>query len=289
MYYLSKAYGLIKKDSTSKFNMTNEAFKAFSKKKQKAFYLPSVGDNLNSIVKKLRTVAVQPHKKPENYEKLKPYYLRDGVEIIIQAQNDNVIEVDFKKVKIRGKMINYLIVNSTGKKISSGIVAKDEKIRFNGRNGEIYHMFIKTRSSSYNLKFSDVPYAFFAGKDKKHSRGLHFLGKTTPLYFYVGDNVKEFSLIMSSGSKPGSKNGGETANGKLYDPNGKLVEEFSTVQVTVDVKKIQNPISGFWKYNISKAEKGFLDDVYVAIYGKGMSGFVSPDPKKLLSVNSEKN
>ena len=289
MYYLCKAYGLIKKGNTSKFNMTNEAFKAFSKKKQKAFYLPVFGDNNSSMIKKLKTVAVQPHKRPENYEKLKFYYLRDGVEIILQAQNDNVIEVDFNKVNIRGKMINYLIASSTGKKIASGIITKDEKIRFNGRNGEIYHMFIKTRSSSYNLKFSNVPYAFFAGKDKKHSRGLHFLGKTTPIYFYVGDKVKEFSIVMSSGSKPGSKTGGETASGKLYDPNGKLVEKLSTVQVTVDVKKIKNPVSGFWKYNISKAEKGFMDDVYVAIYGKGMSGFISPDSKKLLSVNVENN
>jgi Domain of unknown function (DUF4838) len=286
MYYLCKAYGLVSKDNVSKLNMSDKAFKAFSKSKQKEFYLPAVG-NSESIVKKLRKVSVQPHKKAKNHEKLKRYYLRDGVEVILQAQNDNVITIDFSRVKVRGNMINYLIANSTGKKIVSGVIAKSEKISFNGRNGEIYHMFIKTRSSSYALKFSNVPYAFFAGKDKKHSRGLHFLGKTTPLYFYVGDNVKEFSLIMSSASKPGSKNGGETADGKLYDPNGKLVEKLSTVQVTVDMKKIKNPISGFWKYDISKGEKGFLDDVYISIYGKGMSGFVSPDPKKLLSVNIE--
>lgn len=286
MYYLCKAYGLVSKDNASKLNMTDKAFKVFSKEKQKAFYLPVI-DNSESIVKKLRSLAVKAHKKAKNHEKLRRYYLRDGVEIIIQAQNDNVIEIDFNRVKIRANIINYLIVNSTGKKIISGIIAKDGKIHFNGRNGEIYHVFIKTRSSSYALNFSKVPYAFFAGKDKKHSHGLHFLGKTTPLYFYVPENVKEFSLMMYSSSRPGSKTGGETAQGALYDPNGKLVEKISTVDVTVDMKKIKNPIPGFWKYDISKAEKGFLDDVYISISGKGMSGFVSPDPAKLLSVNIE--
>ena len=286
MYYLCKAYGLVSKDNVSRLDMTEKAFKAFSKEKQNEFYLPALGGS-DKIVKELRNVAVRPHKKPGNAEKVKKYYLRDGVEIILQAINDNVIKVAFSRVTIRGNMINYSVVNSTGQKIVSGVIAKDKEISFNGRNGEIYHMFIKTRSSSYALNFSNVPYAFFAGKDKQQSCGLHFLGKTTPLYFYVGSNVEEFSLVMSSASNPGSENGGETAKGELYDPTGKLVEKFSTVAVTVDVKKIKNPMSGFWKYSIRKAEKGVLDDVFISISGKGMSGFVSPDPTKLLSVNLE--
>jgi hypothetical protein len=287
MYYLGKAYGLISKDNVSKLNMTDKAFKAFSKDKQNAFYIPAVGDNSGLVVKKLRNVAVKLHKKPRNAEKNKIYYLRDGAEIIMQAQNDNIVEIRFSRVVVRGNMINYLVVNSTGKKIISGVVAKDQKIRFNGKNGEIYHMFIKTRTSSYALSFSKIPYAIFAGKDKEHSRGLHFIGKTTPLYFYIGNNVKEFSIVMSSSSAPGSKTGGETAKGELYDPNGKLVEKLSTVPVTVDVKKINNPMPGIWVYNITKAEKGVLDDVFVSISGKGVSGFVSPDPAKILSVDVE--
>ena len=287
MHYLGKAYGLISKNDASKLAVTDKAFKAFAKERKNAFYLPVVGADGGLTVKKVRNVAVKLHKKPENAEKTKTYYLRDGAEIVMQAQNDNVIEVRFSKVTIRGNMINYLVVNSTGKKIISGVVAKNEKIRFNGKNGEVYHMFIKTRSSSYALSFSNIPYAIFAGKDKKHSRGLHFLGRTTPLYFYVGNNVKEFSIVMNSSSNPGSKTGGETAKGELYDPNGKLVETLSTVPVTVDVKKIKKPISGVWKYNITKAEKGVLDDVFVSISGKSVSGFVSPDPAKILSVDVE--
>ncbi len=287
MYHLFKAYGLVNKDNISKLDMTDKAFTAFSKAKQKAFYLPKLGGGDSLMVKNLPNVSVRPYKKPGNAEKLKQYYLRDGVKIVIQARNDNIIKIDFSKVKIRGNMINYLVVNSTGKKIISGVIAKDEEIRFNGNNGEIYHMFIQTRSSSYSLKFSNVPYAFFAGKNKKHSRGLHFLGKTTPLYFYVGDKVKDFSIVMNSSSNPGSKTGGETAKGELYGPSGKLVATLSTVAVTVDTKTVENPTSGFWKYKIVKAEKGFLDDVFVSISGKGMSGFVSPDPAKLLSVDSD--
>jgi hypothetical protein len=287
MHYLGKAYGLINKNNASKLAMTDKAFKAFGKEKKNAFYLPVIGDNSGLTVKKLRNVAVKLHKKPKNTEKTRVYYLRDGAEIIMQAQNDNVIEIEFNRVIIRGNMINYLVVNSTGKKIISGVVAKDEKIRFNGKNGEIYHIFIKTRSSSYALSFSNIPYAIFAGKDKKHSRGLHFIGKTTPLYFYVGDKVKNFSIVMSSASRPGSKTGGETAKGELYSPAGKLVATLSTVEMTVDTKTIKKPIPGFWKYKINKAEKGALDDVFVLISGKGVSGFVSPDPAKLLSVDVE--
>jgi hypothetical protein len=287
MYHLFKAYGLVSKDNVSKLNMTDDAFKAFSKEKRKAFYLPELGGNDSLAVKNLRSVAVRAHKKPGNAEKLKLYYLRDGVEIVMQARNDNVIKVNFSRVSIRGNMINYLVVNSTGKKIISGVIAKNEEISFNGSNGEIYHMFIKTRSSSYALSFSNIPYAFFAGKDKKHSRGLHFLGKTTPLYFYVGDKVKDFSIVMSSSSRPGSKTGGETAKGELFAPDGKLAGTLSTVEMTVDTKTMKNPAPGFWKYKISEAEKGVLDDVFVSISGKGMSGFVSPDPAKLLAVDTD--
>ncbi|MBN2640756.1 MAG: DUF4838 domain-containing protein [Victivallales bacterium] len=287
MYYMLKAYGLVKNDNVSRLDMSNKAFKVFSKEKQEKFYLPPLGAEDDSVVKKLRNVAVRPHSKSNNTEKLECYYLRDGVEVIIQAQNDNVIKVDFNRVTIRGNMISYLVVNSVGKKIISGVIAKNEEISFNGSNGEIYHMFIKTQSSSYALSFSDVPYAFFAGKEDAHSRGLHFLGKTTPLYFYVGDKVKDFSIVMSSASNPGSETGGETAEGELYDPNGKLVGTLSTVAVTVDTKTVKNPIPGFWKYKINKAPKGVLDDVFVSISGKGMSGFASPDPEKLLSVDTD--
>lgn len=287
MYHLFKAYGLISKDNVSKLNMTDEAFKAFSQEKQKAFYLPELGSSDNLAVKSLRNAAVRTYKKPVNAEKPKLYYLRDGVEIVMQARNDNVIKMSFSHVSIRGNMINYLVVNSTGKKIISGVIAKDEEVRFNGNNGEIYHIFIKTRSSSYTMNFSNVPYAIFAGKDKKHSNGLHFLGKTTPMYFYVSNKVKDFSIVMSSASQPGSKTGGETAKGELFDPNGKLVATLSTVEMTVDTKTIKSPAPGFWKYKITKAPKGILDDVFVSIEGKGMSGFISLDPAKLLAVDTD--
>ncbi len=287
MYYFCKSFGLLDKADKSRFAMTDEAFKAFAKANKTAFYLPKIASNDSIPVKELRSVAVKPVKAKTNAEKTTLFYLRDGVEIMMQAQNDNVIEIDFNRVKVRGKMINYLVVNSTGKKIISGTIAKDTKVRFNGSNGEVYQLFIKTRSTSYNIKISDIPYAVFAGKSNKHSRGVHFLGKTTPIYFYVGDNVKEFTLTMSSGSKPASKSGGETANGELYAPNGKLVKKFSTVSVTVDRQTIKNPQRGVWKYKIFKAKKGYLDDVYVTITGQGISGFISFDPAKILAVSTE--
>jgi Domain of unknown function (DUF4838) len=287
MYYYCRSFGLINKTDKSRFAMTDTAFKAFVKANKNAFYLPKIGSNDSVPVKDLRTVAVKPLNAGKNAEKTTLFYLRDGAEIMMQAQNDNVIKVDFNRVKVRGKMINYLVVNSTGKKIISGTVAKDTKIRFNGSNGEVYQMFIKTHSTSYNIKISDIPYAVFAGKGKKHSRGLHFLGKTTPIYFYVGNNVKEFTLTMSSGSKPASKSGGETANGELYDPKGELVKNFSTVPVTVDSQTIKNPLPGIWKYKMSKAKKGYFDDIYVQLTGPGMSGFISLDPQKILSVSAE--
>ncbi|MCF6175140.1 MAG: DUF4838 domain-containing protein [Victivallaceae bacterium] len=287
MYYFCRSFGLIGKKDKSRFAMTDIAFKAFAKANKDAFYLPKIGDNDSVPIKDLRAVAVKPRHAGKNADKISFFYLRDGVELMMQAQNDNVIEIDFRRVKVRGKMISYLVVNSTGKKIISGTVAKDAKVRFNGSNGEVYQMFIKTHSTSYNIKLSDIPYAVFAGKGKGNSRGLHFLGRTTPIYFYVGDKVNDFTLTMSSSSRPGSKSGGETADGELYDPNGKLVRKFSTLLVTVDAQTIKNPQPGIWKYKMFKAGKGYFDDVYVVITGPDMSGFVALDPENILSVSTE--
>tara|TARA_B100000609_G_C17007032_1_gene326680 strand:- start:253 stop:693 length:441 start_codon:yes stop_codon:yes gene_type:complete len=146
-------------------------------------------------------------------------------------------------------------------------------------------MFISAGNACYGLNISDIPYAVYAGKDRTQRRGLHFIGRTTPLYIDVNNGTRELEIIMSSDSTPGK--GGETAAAILYDPKGRMVKKLSTVPSPIDNMKINNPMSGCWKFKFIKPKAGKVDDVYVIVSGKGMSGFVSLNPQKLLSVRKD--
>ena len=285
MFYLCKAYGLIEKANASKLYLSEKEFNELATKFKDAFYLPVLNFSGDSLKRKIRMVSVSPAAKPVNAEKTSRFYLRGSVELVIQAQNENIIEVDFTSIRVRSEVISYLVVDSSGNKIVSGMVAKNKTVKFIGKTSEIYHMFVKTKSSSYCLRVKNAPYAFFAGKDKKYPKGLHFLGRVTPMYLYVPKTAREFTVTINSASNPESKTGGETALAKLYDSSGKLVENFSTVKITVDRKTIKNTKAGFWKLVISKAPVGYLDDVYVSLSGKHVSGYVSLEANKILKVS----
>jgi hypothetical protein len=284
MYFFLNRFGLVKPGTKSKLALSNMKFKLLQQHAKKVFYLPNLGGCIKFDAKKLPVVAVKPMKAGKNAEKPSLFLLRASSRIIMQAQNEHLIKVVFNHVTIRGSMIEYLVVTSTGKKVISGSLAANGTFSFPGKTGEIYHLFINTSSTSYNIKIANVPHAIFAGKSSKRSKGLHLLAKTTPLYFYVGKNCQNFTLTLNSESKPGSKTGGETAIGKLYNPKGQQVAKLSTLGNPVDNKRINRPMRGCWKFVPAKAAKGNFDDVYIILKGKGLASYMATDPKNILQV-----
>ena len=117
-------------------------------------------------------------------------------------------------------------------------------------------------------------------RDSTDDKGLHLLGKTTPLYFDVPAKVTVFDLWLSSDAP------GETAAAKLYAPDGKLVTTFRTVEKTIDAQQINvgEGQTGLWKIVIEKADIGIVDDVYVKLDDK-LPGYFSVAPQSALSVS----
>ena len=284
MYFFLNRFGLVKSGTKSKLALNKKNFKLLQQHAEKVFYLPNLGGSIKFDAKKLPVVSVKPGNAGKNSEKTSLFLLRASSRIVMQAQNEHLIKVVFNRVTIRGNMIEYLVVTSTGEKVISGSLAANGAFSFPGKTGEIYHLFINTSSTSYNIKIAHVPYAIFAGKSSRRSKGLHLLGKTTPLYFYVGKKCQNFTLTLNSESKPGSKTGGETAIGKLYNPKGRLVTELSTLGNPVDSKTINRPMSGCWKFVPAKAAKGYFDDVYIILKGQGLARYMATEPKNMLWV-----
>ena len=206
-------------------------------------------------------------------EPLRPFVLRNSQHIVIQTSQDKDVHiaVDCKMSRKVTRPPTYSVHSSTGARVARGKVGAKTDIRFFASDGERYHLFLKG-SGFFSLRMPDVLYAV-------DGRGrLHFLGKTTPVYFYVPRGVKSFSLALAS-EPPG-----ETAVAKLYDPQNRQVASFRTVETPVDCQRIKRKsiAGGFWKLVPEKAEKGTLDDVLISV--EGLSGFFSLEPNKLLIV-----
>jgi hypothetical protein len=230
------------------------------------------------LLKSLPTLSLHPKKINEVLcEGVKSFKLRGNQHIVLQATSDDIISIAFNRVVSRGQVIRFSVLDSVGKEIHSGVTGKDMKFSFPGNSGQYYHLLILTKSAFFNLTIKNVPWVV----STQMKGGLHLIGKSTPIYFYVPSDVKSFSLDMRS-SYPR-----ETAQAFLYNQYNLEVAKFTTVDKPIDAQLIKNECKGgFWKLSIGAAPKGGLDDVYLS-FDKKLSGFVTLDSGGAFLVNDK--
>lgn len=289
MYDFLKTFGF--DSAPSKLALTKEEFEDMRARSKESIYLPGLSAETEGISID-PSISVKPYKQPfKNASDLKVFTLRDSCHFIMLAPNDDVISIKFPELNLREKMITYMVYNSTGQEVASGAVSKaGDAISFIGTTGEYFHLFLNTSSTFYKMEMpKNIPYAVDTRNDngQEQGKGLLFLGNTTPLYFYVGDNETQFSITLSTDSLPGNPSGGETAEVKLYDPDGLLTEKLSTVNATIDTKTIKTNKQGIWKMDIGQAEAGMVDDVFIRLDSAKLSGYVSFESDKLLIVEKK--
>jgi hypothetical protein len=280
-----RMFNMVKAEEKSRFDLSPEVFAAFAAKHKDSLHVPVITQSAKNF--DLPTLAVKPYPgKPTIAEQPVPFELRESSHFVIFAPSDDEITVRLSQVKLRSKAISYNVVDSVGKEIVSGNFGAPGEFKFAGNNGQYYHAFFLTSSTSYMVSI-DAPHAVDAAfvEGDHESNGLHLLQQLTPLYLVVGENLPKFEITLSSDSAPGSTSGGETAAATLFDPAGKAVAEFSTVEIGSDRKAIKPTVSGVYRLSFTPPTKGAVDDVYVRVDGLG--NYVSTDPREILTVRND--
>ncbi|MHB8993656.1 MAG: DUF4838 domain-containing protein [Armatimonadota bacterium] len=256
----------------SSFNLSDKDFFAFLKPWNNSFAIaPSASSNQAGLKDKLTVKATTA----PNAEPVTPFLLRGNQRLIIKATGAEAPVVTFSAITSRGKLVKYQLYDAAGAPLDQGVVST-EPVTLPQDQSDWFIMTIVAGSASFSVDVKNAAWAISANTDDK---GLHLLGKTTPLYFDVPANTTGFDLWLSSDAP------GETAAARLYAPDGKLVTTFRTVEKTIDAQQIKvgEGQAGVWKIVIEKADIGIVDDVYVKLDDK-LPGYFSMAPQSALSV-----
>jgi len=141
---------------------------------------------------------------------------------------------------------------------------------------DYYHLVISAGTASFMVNTVGAAWAI---DGHLSDQGLHLLGTTTPLYFYVADRTSEFLLSLEA-TPPG-----ETAIATLYEPNGREVTAFDCTKISVDRQKIKAAAgqAGWWRLDVQKPPTSAIDDVWVKLEAPH-SGYFSMDPGQAAAV-----
>ena len=270
-WYTLRQFKLVDLAERSPFELSDTDFMAFLKARRGSLALqPQTASGAGAKVTKLLT---GPAPRPDNGEEAVPCLLRGDQHLVLQPDGSGEVTVRFERVTARGKLVNYSVAGPDGEIIETAMMSSEVPLKLDPAGAALYHLFIAAGSASFGVAVEHASWA----ADASAGKGLHFLGRVTPLYFEVPAGVTSFTVDLESDAP------GETAAATLYDPAGQTVAEFDSSQLGVDRKAIQPAPPGWWKLVVTKAATGVLDDVYVRL-GAPVPSWLSLDPEHALAV-----
>ncbi len=223
----------------------------------------------------IEDVAVSAIDDVPNAEEVQRFLLRGNQHVIIMPTADETT-VSFSSITARGRLVQYTVSGADGDEIAGGVMSAEVPITLDAAGSPFYHLLITAGSASFTM---DVEGGAWAVSGHVDGKGLHLLNHVTPLYFEVPAGAEAFRLSLQ-GTPPG-----ETALGTLYAPDGREAATFRAVEMPIDRQEIAvGPgDAGIWKFVISPADVGVVDDVWIDL-SDDLSGWFSLDPKAALSV-----
>ncbi|HJN16495.1 MAG TPA: hypothetical protein QGH10_13410, partial [Armatimonadota bacterium] len=160
-----------------------------------------------------------------NADPIGRFLLRGDQHVVLRPTGDGPIEIRFRSLTARGKLVTYSTYNEAGDEIGAGIVSTEIPITIKPDGSQHYHLAVKAGSASYAMAVNGARWAL---NGRLSDKGLWLLGATSPLYFEVADGVESFHLQLQA-TPPG-----ETALATLYSPTGREVANFDCTQMSVD-------------------------------------------------------
>lgn len=211
--------------------------------------------------------------RPTNASDPQPCLLRGDQHLVLQPDGAGEVTIRFAQVTARGKLVSYTVTGPAGETVESGLVNGEVPIRLDPAGAPLYHLLLAAGGASYRVEIEHAAWAV----DASAGKGLHFLGRTTPIYFEVPAGTALFTVDLESDAP------GETAAGVLYDPTGREVARFDSSALGVDRQTIEPAPAGWWKLVPAAAATGVLDDVYLRV-GAPVASWFGLAPDHLLSV-----
>lgn len=270
---------LLPEPEQSSFYRSDKDFFAFMKANANSLALaPGAPAASGAIREKL---AVQPAAALPAVARasMAPFLLRGPQRLVIMPSGPAAAEVSFSNITNRGGIIKYQLYDAQGALADQGVVSAEVPIALAAASPH-YQLIIAAGSQSFQVSVKGAAWVVSGRVDDK---GLHFLGKTTPLHFHVPAGVAKFPLWLASDAP------GETAAATLYAPDGRKAATFECTQRSVDLQEINvGPNdSGWWTLVFDQPATGVVDDVWVKA-GEPLSGFFSLDPAAALQVDRTK-
>ncbi len=267
----------VENPQNSSFYLPNKKFSAFLETWENTLAVKPAPRNTVGTDNKLTVVR---HPKASNAETMTPFLLRGGQRVILKPTGDGSATVSFSAITARGILVKWQLFDAAGTRIEQGVVSPDMPVSLPSNGSEYYQLIILGQQASFTLKVKNAAWALAGFID---GNGLHFLSRTTPLYFEVPKGMDSFDLWLCS-EVPG-----ETAAAKLYAPDGQEITSFRTVEKSIDLQtiKVAPGQDGIWKIVPGKADVGIVDDVYIKL-GPQLPGYLSLDPQAILGVSEVK-
>ena len=275
LFWNLRQHRMLEDPQASSFHLSDaEFFKFLSRNKRSLALKPTAATSPPSYVRKKLTVT--PADDVPNAEPVKPHRLRGNQHLVLCPVGSRPVEVKFRRIATRGKLITYSVYRPDGTEITSGLMSGEVPVKLDAGGSRYYHVAISAGSASFMVEVAGAAWAVDACLS---DQGLHLQGSVTPVYFRAPKGQSVFHLSLEA-TPPG-----ETAVATLREPNGQAIAEFDCTSLSVDRKKIDVAAGsdGWWKLEIKQAPTGALDDVWVQT-GEELSGYLSVTPGQALDV-----
>jgi Domain of unknown function (DUF4838) len=203
--------------------------------------------------------------------------LRGRGRLLLYPLGDHEITITFPNLTSRGELVRYRISDSLGAEVAAGVLQPETSLRFNARERQPYFLDVAAGGASYQVAVRGCPYAV---KTSAEPQGLHMLGQTSPLHFYVPEKVRSFHVTLHSDAP------GETSAAEVRSPSGRVAGKLDTTERPTDRQTIDTTGEqpGFWSILFQQPRRGIVDDVWIQLDETALAPWVSVDPAQALIV-----
>jgi hypothetical protein len=273
LHWSLRQFGMLDKPTASSFYLSDKDFFAFSKAWAGSLALAEP-ERSGRAVGAGQKLIVKPLAVP-NAAKVEPFLLRDSQRLVLRPNGAGPAAVAFSDLTARGAIVRYQLYAAGGELVDQGVVSTEVPLALPS-DREYSLLSISAGTASFRISVTNANWAVYA---RVGERGLDMLGETTPAYFEVPEGVTSFGFWLSTDAP------GETAQARLYSPDGTEVAAFVTTTKTTDAQQIRVPPgqAGLWKVVAARADTGAIDDVFLKP-GPELPGYFSLVPEQALSV-----
>jgi hypothetical protein len=198
-------------------------------------------------------------------------HLRGANMILLYSANGGPVTIMPREASGGRPFISYVIKNIKNTVLQAGVFNRGKAVTFTAEAKTPYYLYLGSGIYSFSMQGAAA-----AVQTNMEEGRLHLFASSSTTYLYVPAGVAHWNLMLSSATP------GETAKATVSSPDGQQAAVLETTTQPVSTATL-NGQEGFWKIEISKADSGVLDDIYLT-FDKSLPQWVSLDPSQPLEI-----